>query len=144
MDQWPGVHCVKSLLSGEPATGYWFDQTQEYAAKRRGETFDRMRYATPEVLVLSPLPCWRHVSEEVQRQLVVEMIADIESEAALRRRRSGSRASSRRPKILTSAFKAYSRALNASTRVGSTSSVTSTRKPKKESTFCMAHSPFNR
>jgi REP element-mobilizing transposase RayT len=89
VDQWPGVHCARSLLSGEPAVGYWFDQTQEYAARRRGETFDRMRYASREVLVLSPLPCWKHLSEEVQRQLVVEMIADIESEAALRRRRSG-------------------------------------------------------
>ena len=40
----------------------------------------------PEVLVLSPLPCWENLNKEVQRQLVVEMIADIESEAALRRR----------------------------------------------------------
>jgi putative transposase len=91
VDQWPGVHCAKSLLTGEPATGYWFDQTQEYAARRRGEKFDRMRYATPEVLVLSPLPCWRYLSEEIQRRLIVEMIAEIESEAALRRQRSGSR-----------------------------------------------------
>jgi REP element-mobilizing transposase RayT len=90
VEQWPGVHCAKSLLTGEPAEGYWFDQTQEYAARRRGETFDRLRYATPEILVLSPLPCWRHLSDEVRRQLVVEMIADIETEAALRRQRSGS------------------------------------------------------
>ena len=31
------MHCAKSLLTGEPAEGYWFDQTQEYAARRRGE-----------------------------------------------------------------------------------------------------------
>jgi hypothetical protein len=90
VDQWPGVHCAQSLLTGEPAVGYWFDQTQEYAARRRGEKFDRMKYATREILVLSPLPCWKHLSEEVRRQLVVEMIADIEAETALRRQRSGS------------------------------------------------------
>jgi REP element-mobilizing transposase RayT len=90
VDKWPGVHCAKSLLSGEPAEGYWFDQTQEYAARRRGEKFDRMRYASREILVLSPLPCWKHLAEEVRRQLVVEMIADIEAEAALRRKSSGS------------------------------------------------------
>jgi REP element-mobilizing transposase RayT len=90
VDQWPGVHCAQSLLTGEPAVGYWFDQTREYAARRRGEKFDRMKYATREVLVLSPLPCWKHLSEEVRRQLVVEMIADIEAEAALCRQRSGS------------------------------------------------------
>jgi hypothetical protein len=49
-----------------------------------------MRYATREVLVLSPLPCWKYLSDEARRQLVVEMIADIEAEAALRRQRSGS------------------------------------------------------
>jgi REP element-mobilizing transposase RayT len=90
VDQWPGVHCAKSLLSGEPVVGTWFDQTQEYAARRRGEKFDRMKYATREILVLSPLPCWKHLNEEVRRQLVVEMIADIEAEATLRRQRSGS------------------------------------------------------
>jgi hypothetical protein len=90
VNQWPGVHCAKSLLTGEPAEGYWFDQTQEYAARRRGQKFDRLRYATREILVLSPLPCWKHLSEEVRRRLVVEMIADIEAEAALRRKRSGS------------------------------------------------------
>jgi REP element-mobilizing transposase RayT len=90
VDQWPGVHCVQSLLTGEPAVGYWFNQTQEYAARRRGEKFDRMKYATREILALSPLPCWKHLSDEVRRQLVVEMIADIEAEAALRRQRSGS------------------------------------------------------
>lgn len=49
-----------------------------------------MKYATREILVLSPLPCWKHLSEEVRRQLIVEMIADVEAEEALRRQRSGS------------------------------------------------------
>jgi hypothetical protein len=48
-----------------------------------------MKYASREILVLSPLPCWKHLREEVRRQLVVEMIADVEAEAALRRRQSG-------------------------------------------------------
>jgi hypothetical protein len=49
----------------------------------------RRLYARQEILVLSPLPCWRHLSDEVRRQLVVEMIADIEAETVLRRRHSG-------------------------------------------------------
>jgi REP element-mobilizing transposase RayT len=87
---WPGVHCAHSLLTGEAEQGYWFDQTQEYAARRRGETFDPMRFATPEVLVLSPLPCWRHLSEEKRRELVAGLIAEIEADAAAHRRRTGS------------------------------------------------------
>jgi hypothetical protein len=54
---WPGVHCARALAEGEPLRGYWFDRTQEYAARRRGEDFDRLRYATVETLHLSPLPC---------------------------------------------------------------------------------------
>src|SRR5262245_51699645 len=92
VDQWPGVHCAGSLLTGEPAVGYWFNQTQEYAARRRGEKFDRMKYATREILVLSPLPCWKHVSAEVRRRRVVEMIADMEAQATLRRQHGGRQA----------------------------------------------------
>ncbi len=30
--EWPGVHCVDALLTGEPMEGTWFDRTEEYAA----------------------------------------------------------------------------------------------------------------
>ena len=54
---WPGVHCIAALTLGIPLTGYWFDRTQEFAARRRGESYDRLRYATQETLVFDPLPC---------------------------------------------------------------------------------------
>jgi REP element-mobilizing transposase RayT len=88
---WPGVHCAQALLTGEAVQGYWFDGTQEYAARRRGEDCDDpMRFATPEVLILSPLPCWRHLSEEKRRGLVAGLIAEIEAEASAHRQRTGS------------------------------------------------------
>jgi hypothetical protein len=77
-------------MTGEAVQGYWFDGTQEYAARRRGEDVDRMRFATLETLTLSPLPCWKHLSEEKRRQLVSELVADIEREAAGHRQRTGS------------------------------------------------------
>jgi hypothetical protein len=86
---WPGVHCSRALLTGEALEGYWYDGTQEYAARRRGEDFDRMRYASLEVLILSPLPCWRHLSEDMQRKLIADLIAGIESEAAVLRKHTG-------------------------------------------------------
>ncbi|HKI05867.1 MAG TPA: hypothetical protein VKK31_28055 [Thermoanaerobaculia bacterium] len=70
--------------------GTWFDRTREYAARRRGEDFDRLRYSTTEVLTLSPLPCWRELPEETRRRLMAEMIAEIEAEAAAKREQSGS------------------------------------------------------
>jgi hypothetical protein len=41
-------------------TGSWFDRTQELAARRRGESYDRLTDATKEALVFAPLPCWGH------------------------------------------------------------------------------------
>ena len=66
---WPGLHVAKALVEGEPIEGYWFSRTQEYAARQRGETFDRLQYATPETVTLSPLPCWEHLPPETQKIL---------------------------------------------------------------------------
>ena len=88
--QWPGVHCVHALMMEETLEGYWFDRSQEYAARIRGEDFDRMRYATPEVLTLSPLPCWKHLPVETRKRLVADLVSEIEAEAATRRQQTGS------------------------------------------------------
>jgi len=86
---WPGVHAVRALLEGEILEGLWFDRTQEYAARRRGEAFDRLQYATRELLELDPLPCWRHLPEERRRERITALVADIEAEASARRKRTG-------------------------------------------------------
>jgi hypothetical protein len=88
---WPGVHAVRALVEGEILEGLWFDRTQEYAARRRGETFTQLQYATREVLELAPLPCWKHLPEEERRRWAASMVADIEAEAAARRKRTGVR-----------------------------------------------------
>ena len=89
VSDWPGVHCAQALLTGEPVQGYWYDETQAYAARRRGEEIDRMRFATLETLTLSPLPCWKHLPEEKWRKFVANLIAEIETEAAIRRQHTG-------------------------------------------------------
>src|SRR5436305_6329912 len=86
---WPGVHAVRALLEDEPLAGLWFDRTAEYAARQRGEEHDRLRYATPETVVLSPLPCWNHLSPETQRDRVAAVVREIEEETAARREAAG-------------------------------------------------------
>jgi putative transposase len=86
---WPGVHAVRALLDGEALEGLWFDRTQEYAARRRGETFDRLQYATPEILTLEPLPCWRHLDPEKRQERIASLVQEIEKEAAAAREKSG-------------------------------------------------------
>ncbi|HEX7186263.1 MAG TPA: transposase [Thermoanaerobaculia bacterium] len=87
--QWPGVHCVRARLDGEPLAGYWFDRTQEYAARLRGEDFGRLEYATREEVILEPLPCWKHLSPETHRQRIADLVSGIEEEAAAERERTG-------------------------------------------------------
>jgi hypothetical protein len=84
------VHVAKALTEGATLTGYWFDRTQEYAARNRGEKFDRLRYASVETLHLSPLPCWRHLPPEVWRGRALNLVHEIDEEAAVRRSRTGS------------------------------------------------------
>ncbi|HKI00770.1 MAG TPA: hypothetical protein VKK31_02205 [Thermoanaerobaculia bacterium] len=90
VSEWPGVHCARALMEGVAVEGTWFDRTQEYAARRRGESFDRLRYATTETLTLSPLPCWKDLPVEAQRRLAADLVAELEADAAAERQRAGS------------------------------------------------------
>lgn len=87
--EWPGVQMVGTVLGGKPLTGTWFNRTQEYAARLRGESFTKYQYATQETVVLSPLPCWRHLSPEKYRERVEALVQEIEAEAAAECRRTG-------------------------------------------------------
>jgi hypothetical protein len=82
---WPGVHSVRELLAGEPIRGLWFDRTKEYAARNRGENFDRLKYATEQTFELTPLPCWAHLSPDAYRERVAALVTEIEAKP---RRRS--------------------------------------------------------
>jgi hypothetical protein len=90
--EWPGVHCVEALTEGKVLEGWWFDRTQEYLARRRGESFGTYQYATRETLELAPLPCWKHLPQEQRQRLAAAMVAEIEAEAAERRERTGAKA----------------------------------------------------
>jgi REP element-mobilizing transposase RayT len=82
---WPGLHCVHSLLSGQPAEGAWFNRTQEYEARNRGESFHERQFASPEIVTLEPLPAWAHLPPEKVTELIREMVETIEAQAAQRR-----------------------------------------------------------
>lgn len=88
---WPGANAVKSLIENVPLEGLWFDRTREYAAKARRESFHQHEYATPEVVRLTSLPCWRHLEETTHRHLVEELVKEIEEETASRHAREGTR-----------------------------------------------------
>jgi REP element-mobilizing transposase RayT len=86
--EWPGVHCVKALLKGEPLTGHWFDRSREYAARNQRQAFERLCYATEEAVTFSPLPCWAHLSPELYRTRIAGLVQSIETAAAEERKRT--------------------------------------------------------
>ncbi|HEV7666879.1 MAG TPA: hypothetical protein VGS22_00020 [Thermoanaerobaculia bacterium] len=47
---WPGVHCVTALLTGQPIEGSWFDRTREWVARLLGEEFGARQFADTEVV----------------------------------------------------------------------------------------------
>jgi len=82
---WPGVQSARALLDGEPMTGHWFERTREYAARNRRQSVEPLRFDTEESVMLSPIPCWAHLSSDQYRARVAALVETIEATAALQR-----------------------------------------------------------
>jgi hypothetical protein len=88
---WPGVNTAAALLQGASLKGHWIDHTRQRAARNRGEDASDERFAVEETVLLSPPPCWAHLTSERYRERVAALVEEVETEAALARRRSGKR-----------------------------------------------------
>jgi REP element-mobilizing transposase RayT len=91
VEEWPGIGMLKAVLEGKPIRGTWFNRTQEYRAKLRRKKKDSEpeRFPSEEAVTLSQLPCWRHLSPEMYRDLVAGLVREIESDAAAERKLTG-------------------------------------------------------
>jgi len=90
--EWPGAHCVTALTESERLSGTWYDRSAQYRANRwSAETGDEEQFAGDEEVVLTPLPCWAHHTEEARRDFVRAMVAEIEADAAVKHREQGTR-----------------------------------------------------
>jgi REP element-mobilizing transposase RayT len=86
---WPGVHCVEALCTGQPLRGVWVDRTAEGRDRRAGCKVHRYTHAENEVLHLAPLPCWQHLDGATYRRRVADLLSGIEEEVRTRRRQEG-------------------------------------------------------
>jgi REP element-mobilizing transposase RayT len=91
VEEWPGISMLKAVLEGEPIRGTWFNRTQEYRARlcRKKKSSEPESFPSEETVALSQLPCWRHLSPEVYRELVAGLAREIESDAAAERKLTG-------------------------------------------------------
>jgi hypothetical protein len=68
---WPGVHCVRELLAGEPIRGLWFNRTAEYAARNRGEgvaaILRQHPHTRPSKTKKSPVPFYHAATKAVRK-----------------------------------------------------------------------------
>ena len=87
--EWPGVHCVRALLLEEPVEGTWQNRTLARTFRLRGKPVSPSDFETRETVVLSQLPCWKHLSPEVYRARVAELVREIEETAAAERKKEG-------------------------------------------------------
>ena len=85
---WPGVQSGRALLDGEPLTGHWFERTREYAARNRRHSVETPQFSSEETVVLSPIPCWAHLTPDQYRARVAALVETIEAAAALQRSQS--------------------------------------------------------
>ena len=89
VEDWPGINMAGAILEGKPLQGTWFDRTAEYRARQRGEDSEPRRFASEETVVLSQLPCWRHLSPEAYRERIAGLIREIEADAVAERKLTG-------------------------------------------------------
>lgn len=61
---------------------------REYNARLRGKELEKGESASPEIVLLSPLPCWSHLAPEVYRGRIQEMVREINESAAAARAES--------------------------------------------------------
>ncbi len=86
---WPGVSSAEALITGEPMRGVWIDRTAMAAARARGKRVSEADFAVTKELRLEPLPSLAHLSSREYRQVIVEMVREIEKETLLRHREDG-------------------------------------------------------
>ena len=87
--EWPGIHCVRTLIEGQRLEGVWFDRTAYYRAQRRRKASDppvqESDFKTTEFLELAPLPCLANLDAAQQRDLIQSTIEKIVATAAAAR-----------------------------------------------------------
>ncbi|HBL29143.1 MAG TPA: hypothetical protein DD490_20115 [Acidobacteria bacterium] len=88
VEEWPGVHCAVPLLTGAPVVGTWYDRSLEYNAFLRRKELEKGESQSREVVELSPLPAWQHLSAEAYRARIAVMVREINETAAAARAES--------------------------------------------------------
>ena len=87
--QWPGAKSVTARLEGRRLKGLWLNRTAAHNARMRGEDVDDLAFAEEEEVILSPLPCWAHLSPGQYRECLADLVSEITKETARQHQQGG-------------------------------------------------------
>jgi len=86
---WPGASSTEALLSGKPLRGVWLARTAGSGARRRGGRVAKYDFAEGLEFELAPIPAWRGLSPDEQRQRAKQIVRDIERDTRSRAKETG-------------------------------------------------------
>lgn len=90
--RWPGAHCATALCEGRPDSGLWIDRTELRRLRKMANQGHKVSEAPAHISsapALSPLPCWRDLSDHEHRATIRRMCLEISQDAQAERRVSG-------------------------------------------------------
>jgi REP element-mobilizing transposase RayT len=87
VEEWPGVHSAHALLTGEPVDGTWHNRTLARTFRLQRKTPEPGQVEIRQVVTLSPLPCWKHLTPEAYRAKIADLVSGIEQSAAVERQK---------------------------------------------------------
>jgi REP element-mobilizing transposase RayT len=82
---WPGATALGWLTRGAKLVGKWVDRVALFKARRRDPRVREAAHTTRYPIELTPLPCWRHLTEKRWRRRAREVVRSVEAEQAERR-----------------------------------------------------------
>lgn len=89
---WPGASSARALAEGKLLIeGDWVDRTALYRAREAGREVTEDDFTTVEVLELTPLPAFEHLTPEQYAAFVRELIGDVEHQTSVRHAADGTR-----------------------------------------------------
>ena len=89
VEDWPGAHSAHALLTGEPVEGIWHDRTLARTLRLQRKAPEPAQVEIRQTVILSQLPCWKHLAPEAYRSRVAGLVRQIEATAAVERAKKG-------------------------------------------------------
>ena len=87
--EWPGASSAEALVAGEPMRGIWIDRTAYQQARNRGKDVSLKDFTEELELHLTPVPSQIHLAPRKYRQLMIDMVREVEAETRQRHKVDG-------------------------------------------------------